>query len=98
MNSETGTDRSLRTKNNASVGGDDSAPRCRGGFPRPPVDFDVILRNGQDRSLRVVGAIHESPVCHSEPIGEESRFAQVYFVLLGILRFAQDDKLEFDVN
>ena len=25
------------------VGGDDSAPRCRGGFPRPPVDFDVIL-------------------------------------------------------
>ena len=27
---------------NASVGGDDSAPRCRGGFPRPPVDFDVI--------------------------------------------------------
>ena len=24
----------------------------RGGFPRPPADFDVILRNGQDRSLR----------------------------------------------
>ena len=30
--------------------------------------------------------------CHSEPIGEESRFAQVYFVRLEILRFAQDDK------
>ena len=29
----------------ACVGGDDSAPRCRGGFPCPPVDFDVILRN-----------------------------------------------------
>ena len=42
VNSETGTDGSLHTKNNASVGGDDSAPRCRGGFPRPPVDFDVI--------------------------------------------------------
>ena len=42
VNYGTGTDRSLRTKNNASVGGDDSAPRCRGGFPRPPVDFDVI--------------------------------------------------------
>ena len=27
----------------ACVGGDDSAPRCRGGSPRPPVDFDVIL-------------------------------------------------------
>ena len=48
---------------------------------------------GTDRSLRVVGAIHESPVCHSEPFGEESRFAQVYFVLLEILRSAQDDKL-----
>ena len=38
------------------------------------------------------------PDCHSEPLGEESRFAQVYFVLLEILRFAQDDKLGFDVN
>ena len=27
------------------VGGVDSAPRCRGGSPRPPVDFDGILRN-----------------------------------------------------
>ena len=35
------------------------------------------------------------PDCHSEPTGEESRFAQVYFVLLEILRFAQDDKLGF---
>ena len=43
----------------------------------------------------VVGAIHESPACHSEPTGEESRFAQVYFALLEILRFAQDDKLGF---
>ena len=51
------------------------------------------LRNGQDRSLRVVGAIHESPACHSEPIGEESRFVYFYFALLEILRFAQDDKL-----
>ena len=33
------------------------------------------------------------PACHSEPTGEESRFAQVYFVRLEILRFAQDDKL-----
>ena len=45
VNSETGTDRSLRTKNNTSVGGDDSAPRCRGGFSRPPANFDVISRN-----------------------------------------------------
>ena len=35
------------------------------------------------------------PVCHSEPLGEESRFAYFYFVLLAILRFAQDDKLGF---
>ena len=32
------------------------------------------------------------PNCHSEPLGEESRFARVCFVLLEILRFAQDDK------
>ena len=31
--------------------------------------------------------------CHSEPLGEESRFAYFYFVLSEILRFAQDDKL-----
>ena len=30
-----------RANCNASVKSDDSAPRCRGGFPRPPVDFDV---------------------------------------------------------
>ena len=30
-----------RANCNASVKGDDSAPRCRGGLPRPPVDFDV---------------------------------------------------------
>ncbi|MGN0560751.1 MAG: hypothetical protein ACI4K8_06825, partial [Candidatus Fimenecus sp.] len=30
--------------------------------------------------------------CHSEPLGEESRFAYFYFALLAILRFAQDDK------
>ena len=90
-----GQDRSLHTKDHSSVGATTRRPVCRGGFPRPPVDFDVILRNGQDRSLRVVGAIHESPTCHSEPTGEESRFAQVYFVLLEILRFAQDDKLGF---
>ena len=35
------------------------------------------------------------PHCHSEPFGEESRFAQVYCVLLEILRFAQDDKFGF---
>ena len=29
----------------ACVGGDDSAPRCRGGSPCPPVNFDIILRN-----------------------------------------------------
>ena len=33
--------------------------------------------------------------CHSEPLGEESRFAYFYFALLAILRFAQDDKLGF---
>ena len=33
--------------------------------------------------------------CHSEPIGEESRFVYFYFALLEILRFAQDDKLYF---
>ena len=31
--------------------------------------------------------------CHSEPLGEESRFVYFYFALLEILRFAQDDKL-----
>ena len=35
------------------------------------------------------------PVCHSEPIGEESRLVYFYFALLEILRFAQDDKLGF---
>ena len=30
--------------------------------------------------------------CHSEPIGEESRVVYFCFVLLEILRFAQDDK------
>ena len=60
-----------------------------------PALFDIILRNGQDRSLRVVGAIHESPACHSEPLGEESRFVYFYFALLEILRFAQDDKSGF---
>ena len=30
--------------------------------------------------------------CHSEPLGEESRFVYFNFVLLAILRFAQDDK------
>ena len=33
--------------------------------------------------------------CHAEPIGEESRFVSFYFVLLEILRFAQDDKSGF---
>ena len=56
------------------------------------------LRNGQDRSLRVVGAIQESPACHAEPLGEESHIGSFYFVLLEILRFAQDDKLGLDVN
>ena len=28
--------------------GADPAPRCRGGFPRPPVDLDVILRNNTE--------------------------------------------------
>ena len=32
--------------------------------------------------------------CHSEPIGEESRFVYFYFALLEILRFAQDDKFK----
>ena len=27
------------------VGGDDSAPRCRGGSPCPPANFDVNSRN-----------------------------------------------------
>ena len=35
------------------------------------------------------------PAGHSEPTGEESRFTQGYFVLLEILRFAQDDKWGF---
>ena len=55
--------------------------------------FDVVFAERHDRSLRVVGAIHESPACHSEPLGEESRFVYFYFALLEILRFAQDDKL-----
>ena len=38
------------------------------------------------------------PNCHSEPLGEESRFVYFYFALLEILRFAQDDKLGIDVN
>ena len=33
------------------------------------------------------------PDCHSEPLGEESHIGFFYFVLLEILRFAQDDKL-----
>ena len=35
------------------------------------------------------------PNCHSEPLGEESRFVYFYFALLEILRFAQDDKFGF---
>ena len=31
--------------------------------------------------------------CHSEPLGEESRFVLFYFVLFERLRFAQDDKM-----
>ena len=41
------------------------------------------------------GGFPRPPACHSEPLGEESRF--VYFALLEILRFAQDDKWGFVV-
>ena len=48
---------------------------------------------------RVIGILRRSmknpPDCHSEPLGEESRFVLFYFVLLEILRFAQDDNLGF---
>ena len=51
-------------------------------------------RRGRRLGAPFVGAnCVRPPACHSEPTGEESRFAQVYFALLEILRFAQDDKL-----
>ena len=49
--------------------------------------------NGSSRRRPLqTGARGDPPDCHSEPIGEESRFARVYFLRLEILRFAQDDK------
>ena len=39
-------------------------------------------------------SVKNPPDCHSEPLGEESRFA--HFILgFEILHFAQDDKLWF---
>ncbi len=51
----------------------------------PARNIFVILRR-QAKNL---------PHCHSEPSGEESRLVYFYFVLLEILRFAQDDKSRF---
>ena len=48
------------------------------------------------RSIVILSrSVKNPPDCHSEPLGEESRFVYFYFVLLEILRFAQDDKLGF---
>ena len=49
-------------------------------------------------SLLVGANCVRPPACHSEPLGEESHIGSFYFVRLEILRFALDDKLEFDVN
>ena len=46
-------------------------------------------------SLLVGANCVRPPACHSEPIGEESHIGSFYFVLLEILRFAQDDKSQF---
>ena len=59
MNSETGTDRSLRTKKQCERRGRRLGASFVGaGLRGPPVDFDVILRNGQDRSLHVQNTIY----------------------------------------
>ena len=40
-----------------------------------------------DKRVPVFGENPRPPDCHSEPLGEESRFAQVYFALLELLRY-----------
>ena len=48
------------------------------------------------RSIVILSrSVKNPPDCHSEPLGEEARFVYFYFVLLEILRFAQDDNLGF---
>ena len=54
-------------------------------------DLSVVPQNNR----KIYGSSRRRPLClhcHSEPLGEESRFAYFYFVLSEILRFAQDDK------
>ena len=43
------------------------------------------------------GTIQKSRICHTEAFAEESHFGSFYFVLLEILRYAQDDKSVFVV-
>ena len=55
--------------------------------------YDFAEQHG-GYSLLVGANCVRPPNCHSEPTGEESRFA--HFILgFEILRFAQDDKLEY---
>ena len=68
----------------------------------PPVRFYGVLYQigvcrgingtGNARSLLVGTNFVRPPGCHSEPLGEESRFAHFNFMLFEILRYAQDDK------
>ena len=59
----------------------------------PPQQVGRFAERHLGRSLQFVGAnCVRPPACHSEPLGEESRFVYFYFALLEILRFAQDDK------
>ena len=63
-------------------------------------NFVILRRSAKNDKLGVVSQTVGAncvrpPNCHSEPLGEESRFVLFYFVLLEILRFAQDDKLGF---
>ena len=41
------------------------------------------------------GTIQKSRICHSAAFAEESHIGSFYFVLLEILRYAQDDKSVF---
>ena len=46
-----------------------------------------------DKRVPAFGENPCPPDCHSEPLGEESRFIHFNIVLFEILRFAQDDKI-----
>ena len=63
---------------------------CSGAVSRLPAGKEYKL---EFVYLTVGANCVRPPNCHSEPIGEESRFVYFYFALLEILRFAQDDKL-----